>query len=121
MPQISKHTLNTTLWEKLWGRVAEIFSHQKKLTKKEQGFLWQGLLTPTEKVMLAKRITANLLLLSGWSEDQIGQTIKLSRTTVYKWSELLRRDKNYRRILIKLLGKPITHYQMIQTSNRTIG
>lgn len=103
MAQISKRTVNKKVWRDMWGMVMEIVNGSRNMSAAKRRILWMGLLTPTERVVFAKRWMAGLLLVSGWSEVDVARTIQLSTATVYKWSEVLRRDDEFRKLLAEFL------------------
>jgi len=80
MPQISKHQLDKTvakhLFSLFWRSLSRLGSPQ------ETAEFFSDILTSTEKVMLAKRYTAAVLLTKGYSPIYIRQTLHLSFTTI---------------------------------------
>jgi len=69
--------------------------------------VFRGFLTPTEQVMLSKRVMAGFLILSDWDAYAISSVLKLSVSTVYKLKHYLELSKDYRKFLEKLLPKKI--------------
>jgi hypothetical protein len=69
--------------------------------------LIKGLLTETEKVMLVKRVLVGVLILSGWELVEIAETVKLSRSTVYKLAQRLQMDLEYAGLLGRLFPRKI--------------
>lgn len=82
MPQVSRIKLNKQAEEKLIEVLELVLS---KTNNKEQmrSFL-NSLLTPTEKLMLAKRLTVVVLIKEGLNDSQIAKTLNLTRITVAK-------------------------------------
>ncbi len=80
MSQVSKRYLPEEKFDKIFSIFFEIIS--SIFDKKEAEAILSELLTPTEKIMLAKRITCFYLLRKEVSIYQIAETIKLSTSTV---------------------------------------
>ena len=65
------------------------------------------LLTPSEKLMLAKRLMASVLLQRGYSYSMICRALKLSSATVFSIQrELGRRGNGYRTVFNKFFRQP---------------
>ncbi|KKR34069.1 MAG: hypothetical protein UT63_C0007G0024 [Candidatus Gottesmanbacteria bacterium GW2011_GWC2_39_8] len=101
MPQISKRFIQAKAQEKILhlfiSSIVECSNNQEALE------LVEDLLTPTEKVMIAKRFSIAYMLLSGYDYDSIGETLKVSRTTighVALWLKI--RGSGMRKILAKI-------------------
>lgn len=80
MPQVSRRPIKTKLAE----RMAELLekSFAKLSRQKDVNVFLQDFLTPTEKIMLAKRVAIALLLSRGWDHDAICRYLKVSTSTV---------------------------------------
>ena len=80
MPQVSKHPLAKPIEKK----VTEIFLETivRTNTTSKATTLIRDLLTPTEQVMLAKRLAIAYLLEKGWGYRPISQTLKVSLATI---------------------------------------
>ncbi|MFA5888958.1 MAG: Trp family transcriptional regulator [Candidatus Paceibacterota bacterium] len=84
MPHVSSKKINPALLEKLFNKLITVFSRAKD-NKSMQSFI-DEILTPTEKIMLAKRL-AIILMLSGKTPiHKIADTLMVSPTTVIKMS-----------------------------------
>ncbi len=97
MPQISRKKLSDKVWQKIWQRFALALSSVRSRGGVE--VLVSGLLTPTEEVMVAKRLMVGVLSLSGWKPYEIAGALKMSPATVYKLRAYLEMNKNYREFL----------------------
>jgi len=107
MAQISKNTIDRDAWIRIWKSFISLPGRKGILSKKDWNNLWQGFLTETELVMIPKRLIVAILVLSEWPERTIADYLQMSRSTVYKISEYVRRDKKYRNSLNKLFPKKI--------------
>lgn len=61
-----------------------------------------GLLTKTEKIMLAKRLAIAFLLNRGYNYRDIGDALKVSTSTVVRINEAIDRTDNYKIFITKL-------------------
>ena len=105
MTQVSRHFMNPEV-EK---RVYEVFIESVKNTKtpgEVMDFL-NDLLSPSEKIMMAKRVAiAFLLLQDKYTYDQISRTIKVSRGTIAKiHATFALQGKGYKKILGDILKR----------------
>ena len=113
MPQVSKRHLPVELRERIfqifWKSASDLGSPGEA-----RDFL-NDLLSETEKVMLAKRLTVALLLKKGYAYRKISDLVKVSTGTVMRVSNKLKAGgPGYRRVtkqlmrdekIVKLLGK----------------
>jgi len=82
MPHVSKHKLSKTTEEELIKNMQYALAH---ITQSEEMITFlDALLTPTEKLMLAKRIAVILLIKEGLSDLQISNILHVTRITVAK-------------------------------------
>lgn len=94
MPHVSRNKLNPQVEDDLTDTLDLILS---KLTQKEsvKDFLL-ALLTPTERIMLAKRLAIIILLKENVPHSQIAQTLHVTRITVSRMELFLEaRGKGY--------------------------
>jgi len=79
MTQVSRRPLD----KDVEGRIYESFYKAiGLLNEKEARAFINDLLTPTEKIMLPKRLAVAILLAQGWNYDAIRETLKVTQTTV---------------------------------------
>ena len=103
MPHISKYKLDKTAEVQLIRTLELVLS---RITREEDinAFLL-ALLTPTERVMLAKRLGIIVLLKEGLPESRIASTLHVTRITVSRMQLFLEaRGKGYE-IAIEILKK----------------
>ena len=92
MSKVSRRFLDKQLEKYIF----KIFSHTISELKSEQeinNFL-EDLLSPSEKIMLVKRLAIALMLSKGYTYDQIDQTLKVSRPTIMNVSFFLKHSTN---------------------------
>ena len=98
MSQVSRRKLN----DKVYARIFEIFvaSLASANSPCKVEILIGDLLTRTEKIVLAKRLSIALLLLKKYSYDSIESILKVSRPTVWQVKRLMEEGKGgYKAIL----------------------
>lgn len=104
MAQISKRLLNKKVSHRIFEIFTEVISTLNKPTD-IQDFL-DDLLSPTEKIMLAKRLTIAYLLLKGYKQRSICSILKVSLSTVNKVSTNLQtKGRGYKEVIGKLFTK----------------
>jgi uncharacterized protein YerC len=105
MARISRHPNE----EKVEGRIYEIFIDSIKNADYKPDIIYflDDLFSPAEKVMLSKRVTIALLLLQGgYTYEQIGKRLRVSRGTISKIHTILAlQGKGFRKILSKIILK----------------
>jgi Trp operon repressor len=84
MPHVSRKKIPLKIWQTIWkdlvGKVS-VARHPK-----ETRALLGGLLTKTEKVMLAKRLAAIILISRGYSPYEVSQILCMSDSTTKRFS-----------------------------------
>ncbi len=83
MPHVSKRELDEAIKKKLFD---QLFTTFKEARSYNVGFVIKELLTPTEKMMLAKRLAVVLLLDKGLPQHTIAEHLKVSTSTVIRTS-----------------------------------
>src|SRR3989344_4824995 len=86
MSQVSKRVLSKKIQESLFQNFWEIFAQIKK--PKEVAIFLEDFLSPTEKVMLAKRLAIAILFSKGYNHRSISSLLKVSIHR-YKYSPLI--------------------------------
>lgn len=104
MPKVSRRVMNKQIEEKVLTLFSEVLG---KLTRKEEieTFL-SDFLSPTEYMMLAKRLAIVLLLSRGYNYEEIGNLLKVSSETVGRISLSAKRHGQGLKLAIdKILGE----------------
>lgn len=104
MTKVSRRLLDDEIeqrmYEVFWETVAGL-----KNPEEAEKFL-RDLLSPTEQIMLVKRLAIAVLLTRGYTYDDIDETLKVSRSTIMRVSYWLKHgDKGYQRVIRKILQK----------------
>lgn len=102
MAQVSKRWISKDVED----RMLEIFWQSLALcpTKETVALFLEDLLTPTEKIMLSKRVSIALLLIKGYDYKSINDLLKVSDATIWTVNLWLKtKGKGYRMVLEKIL------------------
>jgi len=102
MAQVSRHPLSKIIYE----RIFEIFikSIVSIKDKKEAEDFLNDFLTPTERIMLAKRLAIAVLLTKGYDYASIRKILHVSFSTVASVSVFLKyTGEGYKKVVDKLL------------------
>lgn len=104
MPQVSKRVLDKNIEKKIKENFLEALAslRDKKLAYR---FIYD-FLTPTERIMLAKRLAMALMIYKGYPHRQISEALKVSTATISSiviWMKY--EGEGYREILNKLSRK----------------
>jgi len=102
MTQISKHQLSKLVYE----RIFEIFikSIVGIKDKKEAKDFLKDFLTPTERIMLAKRLSTALLLAKGYDYTTIHKIIHVGSATISSINNILKNEsEGYKKVIGRLL------------------
>ena len=116
MPHISSKKLKKETLNRLYGEFGKAF--EKSARKSGTKLFLGNLLTRTEKIMLAKRISIAVLLAKGYSYPSIRQMLRVTPSTISNVSLNLKySDKGYRKIVEKILRdeKMNEFWQKIET------
>src|SRR3990172_3335278 len=103
MAQVSKNPVTRDV-EK---RMREVFLEAiaDVTTQREVKEFVEDFLTPTERIMLPKRLTIALLLSKGYDQRLISQFLRVSFTTITRVSNLLKTSGDgYRRVIAKIIA-----------------
>lgn len=101
MPQVSKRFVDKKVQERIFSLFISGITMSKN--KDETKSFIEDLLTPTERLMLAKRFTIAYLLLEKYDYVTICSLLKVSKSTIGKVSMWLQeKGDGYRNILNKI-------------------
>ena len=83
MPHISPQKVNKQTLEKIYSILSSAITN-RNISQKQQKLAFNELLTPTEKIMLGKRLTAVSMLSQDVSPYKVAKILSLSQTTTTK-------------------------------------
>ena len=104
MSQVSNRKVKESDWGSVWSLFNQVVG---EVSGKDSEVLIHGLLTETERIMLAKRFVSSLLLLHGNEPNQIQDRLKMSKATIYKNKLLLSLHPNYKKLILRLFPKKV--------------
>lgn len=104
MTQVSKRQLNKHVEEK----IVDLFwtSLSTLSTKQKVAIFLEALLSPTEKLMLSKRLAIVFMILKGYDYPSINEKLKVSDSTI--WNIKLNLDhkgKGYKKTVEQIMSK----------------
>jgi len=88
MSQVSKHKLKNQVYSKIFDLFPEFIARLSKSGK--QNVALNTLLSQTERTMIAKRLAIALMLIKGYTYEQIIDKLKVSFGTISKISEAIK-------------------------------
>jgi len=103
MPKVKVYSLNPQEKYKLFGELFEIIANLKG--KKEVIDFTIGLLTPSEMLMIARRIQIARMLLEEANYEVIRRKLKVSYQTIGKVDKWLRGDEDKNKLIIEKIRK----------------
>jgi len=103
MPQVSKNQVSKETEKKIRRAFARALVGLKSEGEAERYIF--DLLTPTEQIMLAKRLAIAAMLIEGLSYRQIAEKIKVSTATIGRVNLWLRTAGDGYRLAIKKMGQ----------------
>ena len=111
MPHISSRKINKEVLEKIYKLLFSAVS-SRNISQKDQRIAFSELLTPTEKIMLGKRLAAVSMLSQGESPYRVGKVLQLSDATTAKFKNKLEKGKFSKtdKLCTVLQKGPLQHY-----------
>lgn len=104
MTKVSRFPLRRDVWERIFGLFVETTAGLKD--KRLLASFIDDLYSPTEKIMLAKRLAAAVLLAKGHSYTEVGRVLKISSPTIAKISLKIKyTEGGLKPIVEKILSK----------------
>jgi len=101
MTQVSKYPVREDIYKDIFEVFLETIAGLT--TQKSVAAFFEEFLTPTERVMLAKRLSVGLLLGKGYNYREISELLRVSTTTVSSYSFYYKSGKGYRAVVDKIL------------------
>lgn len=100
MPQVSRKKLPTKIQQKIDSSFYEAVSSIKG--DKEVELFLKDLLTPTERVMIPKRLAIAILLSKGYSNGVICSQLNVTQSTVAAVARTLEFSSGFKKVIDKL-------------------
>ena len=88
--------------DKDWETVSDGLAHLlgRRYSNEQVQALLRGVLTPAERIVIAKRVMIGILTVNGWTVEEISKKLKLSKTTVYRFQQYMDLTPEYEELLI---------------------
>lgn len=103
MTKVSRRIVNKELEKHIFEVFIKTIVDLKN--EKEVADFLEDLLSPTEKIMLVKRLAIAILLAKDYTYDAIDETLKVSRPTIMNVSYWLKHGKSgYRRVIERIVN-----------------
>lgn len=100
MSQVSRRKVPKEIENKIFDTLLEAISTVK--SAREVSSFLSDLLSPVEKIMIAKRLAIAALLSKGYNYETIKDLIKVSQTTIAKVSITMSLNNGYRNVIDKI-------------------
>lgn len=101
MSQVSKYPISKDAYRRIFEIFLESISGLK--TKKQLAGFLDEFLSPTEQVMLAKRLAIAFLLAKKYDYREISKILRVSTGTISRVATSLKLNKNFRGVIDNLL------------------
>ena len=102
MPQVSRYPLPKEVYNRIFELLLRIITDS--YNKNEARELLDDLLTPTEKIMLAKRLSIAVLLLKGYPYESIQEILRVSKSPIADVNRSLKyKGKGYKKFAKRIL------------------
>ena len=101
MAQISKYPISKDVYERVFDVFLKTIVDLQ--TKKQVSDFFQEFLTPTERIMLAKRLAIGILLAKEYEYREICKILRVSTATIGTVALSYKYGKNYKKVISKLL------------------
>jgi len=98
--QVSRRVLHRQVEEQMFETLLEAISQVRN--KNDVQVFLNDLLSPTERIMLAKRLAIAALLLRGEGYETIKNLLKVSNETISKVSIILKLNQGYAKVINKI-------------------
>lgn len=103
MTRISKRQVEDKVMNKIYTLLFETVG--KKSNKKDFFSILNDVLSPTEKIMVGKRVGIMFLLLKNIEYEMISDVLKVSSTTVAKFHSIIKKSKKIKEVLSSIVTK----------------
>jgi len=102
MAQISKYLISKDIYRRIFDLFTKTLISLE--TKDRTIDFLEGLLTPTEKIMLAKRLAISLLLAKGYQYREISKVLRVSLGTIGAVGRNYKYQSGYQVVVQKILS-----------------
>lgn len=100
MSQVSKYQISKDIYDEIYSTFLQTIVNLR--TKGEVSDFLEEFLTPTEKIMFAKRLATGLLIAEGFDYKEIVNLLKISSGTISIFSSFYKYGTGYKKIIDKI-------------------
>jgi len=101
MPQVSKYPVSKDVYERVFDVFLKTISDLN--TKKQVQDFFKEFLSPTEQIMLAKRLATAFLIEKDYNYREISKILRVSTTTISRVALSYKYSNNFKRIVKRIL------------------
>lgn len=101
MTQVSKYPIRKDVYEEIFETLLETIANLT--TKKDVSAFFNEFLTPTERIMFAKRLAVGLLIAKSYDYKEIRELLKVSTATIASYSTFYKYGTGYKEVIKKIL------------------
>jgi len=101
MSQVSKYPVRKDVYEEIFDTFLETIA--SLTTKKDVSIFFSEFLTPTERIMFAKRLAIGLLIAKDYDYREISELIRVSTATIAGYSLFYKYGIGYRKVINNIL------------------
>ncbi|MFC1649920.1 Trp family transcriptional regulator [Patescibacteria group bacterium] len=119
MTQVSKYPIEKAAYTSIFNGFNKVIISLKD--KKDTEAFLSDFLTPTEKIMLAKRLSIALLLERKLKYREISKVLRVSTTTVSNVALAYSHSKSYKKVIRKMLRDKKFEKQLTEFIKKVFG
>lgn len=115
MTQISKYSIKQDLYNEILNIFVRVISGLR--SEGSVKLFLNEFLSPTEKIMLAKRMAVGIFVAKGYGYKEIGDALKMSTSTIAEYALAYKYKDGYKEIINKILRNKIVEkhiYELIE-------
>lgn len=101
MSQVSKYPVRKDVYEEIFDTFLETIAGLT--TKKDVSTFFNEFLTPTERIMFAKRLAIGLLIAKDYDYREISELLRVSTATIAGYSLFYKYGSGYKEVINKIL------------------
>ncbi|OGM16040.1 hypothetical protein A2V56_01360 [Candidatus Woesebacteria bacterium RBG_19FT_COMBO_42_9] len=119
MTQVSKYPVSKEIYDTIYEVFVGTVSNLE--TKRRVARFFSEFLTPTERIMLVKRLAVGVLLAKGYNYRQVSRLLRVSTTTVGRYAFLLNYGDDYKDTVREILRNEKIEEFFLGTAEKIAG
>ena len=101
MAQVSKYPVRKDVYNEIFEVFLETIANLD--TKKKVAVFFEEFLTPTERIMLAKRLAIGLFISKGYNYQEISDLLRVSTSTIADYAIVYKYKNGYKEVVNQIL------------------